>query len=86
MPNITLENIAELLRDELKPINTRLTTIEETLAQHTKTLDIHTKALDTLLSKKKTKEEEKIISADRFDRLEQWASLVGKKLGIKLEL
>lgn len=51
MLNITLENIAVLLREEFKPVNTRLSTIEQTLVQHTKTLDIHTKALDTLLSK-----------------------------------
>ena len=59
MPNITLKNIAELLNREfdnhLDPINSRLTAIETTLAQHTRTLDIHTKALDTLLSKKKAK-------------------------------
>ena len=86
MSNITLENIAELLREELKPVNTRLSTIEQTLAQHTKTLDVHTKALDTLLSKKKDKDEEKTVSVERFDNLEHWATLVGKKLGIKLEL
>ena len=79
MSNVTLEGIAKLLEVELKPI-------KATLAEHTKILNTHSAALDTLLSKKKIKEDEKIVSADRFDRLEHWAQLVGKRLGIKLEL
>jgi len=77
MANITLESIAKLLNQEfnnhLEPINAKLTAMEQTLAQHTRTLDAHTKALDTLLTKKKIKDEETIVSAERFDRLEHWA-------------
>ena len=51
-----------------------------------KILGTHTAALDTLLTRRKGKEDEKPVSADRFDRLEHWAQLVGQKLGIKLEL
>lgn len=83
MSSITLEGIAKLLakllKVELDPIKTRLSTIE-------KILEIHTSALEKLLTEKKVREDERIISADRFDRLEHWAVLVGNKLGIKLEL
>ncbi len=114
MSDITLEGITELLREELKPVNnrlgvieTRLTSIDETVSEHTatlsvikeivsehtasfasieKTLSAHTAALERLLTEKKNREDEKIVSAHRFDRLEHWAVQVGKKLGIKLEL
>lgn len=86
MANITLESISKLLKLEFEPIKKILEEHTKILAQHTRTLDIHTKALDTLLTKKKIKDEETVISAERFDRLEHWAFQVGKKLGIKLEL
>lgn len=86
MSNITLQNIADLFKEELRPVNTRLSSIELTLANHTKTLDSHTKALDILLTKKKIKDDENTVSSDRFSRLEKWAQLVGQKIGVKLEL
>lgn len=79
MSDITLQNIAELLKHELSPINKRLSSIE-------KTLEVHTRALDTLLKARKEYQEEKSVSIERFKRLENWAEQVGQKLGIKLEL
>jgi len=83
---VTIEKLETLFDTKLEPINSKLTAIEETLAQHTRTLDVHTSALDKLLKNKQTKEDEATISAERFDRLEKWAQQVGRKLGIKLEL
>jgi hypothetical protein len=57
----------------------RVTTIEKTLSQHTS-------ALEKLLTKKKTKDDENTVSAERFKRIEDWAVQVGQKLGIKLEV
>ena len=79
MSNVTLEGIAELLKQELGPIKT-------TLAEHTELLNSHTTSLETLLSAKKTKDDENTVSVHRFKRLEDWAEQVGKQLGIKLEL
>ncbi len=86
MPNITLEGIAGVIREELKPINETLAEQGATLTEHTKILNTHSSALTQLLIKKKNKDEEKLVSAERFDRLEHWARQVGLKLGIKLEL
>ncbi len=60
--------------------------VPATLKSIVRTLDSHTAVLEQRLSKKKAKDEEKTVSVERFDRLEHWAALVGKKLGIKLEL
>ncbi len=86
MSNITLEGIAGVIREELKPIKETLSEQGAILAEHTKTLNTHSTALTQLLTKKKNKDEEKLVSAERFDRLENWARQVGLKLGIKLEL
>ena len=82
MTEITLEAIAKtvgkVIKQELEPIDRKLNTIE-------KTLESHTLALDQLVLDKKTREEEKIVSIHRFERLEKWARRVGEQLGIKLE-
>jgi hypothetical protein len=79
MSNVTLEGIASLLKEELKPINARLESIEATQAKHTTNLA-------NLATDVKKVLDEKTVSAKRFDRLEQWAQLVCEKLGIRLEL
>ena len=79
MSNVTLEGIANLLKEELKPININLAAIEETVNNHTTVLDGLAKDVKKLL-------DDKTVSAARFDRLEHWAQLVGQKLDIKLEL
>jgi metal-responsive CopG/Arc/MetJ family transcriptional regulator len=86
MPNITLEGIAEVMREELKPINGRLGKVESRLGTIETIQNNHTTTLQQLLAKKKNKEEDKLIATERFDRLENWARQVGIKLGIKLEL
>ena len=86
MSNITLDGIAAVIREELKPIKKTLAEQGVILAEHSKILNTHTTALDMLLTKKKTKDEENIVSAERFKRFENWAQQVGLKLGIKLEL
>ena len=60
--------------------------IKTDLAEMKTTLAAHTTSLDNLLTAKKNKADEKTVSENRFDRLEHWAQLVGRKLGIKLEL
>ena len=65
--------------EELAEIKTDLAGMKTTLASHTT-------SLDQLLTAKKNKADEKTVSADRFDRLEHWAQLVGQKLGIELKL
>jgi thymidylate synthase ThyX len=81
--NITLEGIANVIREELKPVNERLTAVEETLGEHTKLLRSHTDSLEKLLTKKKVKDDESTIRLARFERaLKQ----VGEHLGLKLEL
>ena len=86
MSEITLAGIAKVIREELKPVNeklhsmdTRLTAVEKTLNQHTTMLDSLTKDVKILL-------DEKTVSAHRVERLEQWAQQVGPKVGVKLEL
>ncbi len=64
---------------ELQAFSSRFDSIESTLTAHTA-------ALEQLLTEKKNRDEEKIVNAERFERLEHWAVLAGKKLGIKLEL
>jgi len=79
MSNITLEGIATLLEQELKPLKTDIADIKKTQNQHTTMLDGLAKDVKTLL-------DEKTITTHRFERLENWAQQVGLKLGIKLEL
>lgn len=79
MSNVTLEAIAGLLAEELKPINTRLDAIELTLGRHTTMLDgIATDVKDLL--------DHKDVTNHRLERLEQWAEKAGTKIGLKLEL
>ncbi|MEK7161300.1 MAG: hypothetical protein AAB729_01265 [Patescibacteria group bacterium] len=100
MSEVTLKAIENLLDKKLKPLDGKadrtavlvtnlmedLHEVPATLKSIVRTLDSHTAVLEQLLTKKKTKDEETVISAERFDRLEHWAFQVGKKLGIKLEL
>ena len=86
MSDITLEGIAKVIKTELEPVKEDIADIKETLAQHTKTLGTHTTALDMLLKAYQTKQDENVVSVDRFTRLELWAKQVGEKLGIKLNL
>ena len=60
--------------------------LTKTVAKIEKTVSSHTTSLDKLLTAKKNKADENTVSADRFDRLEHWAQLVGQKLDIKLKL
>ena len=86
MANITLEGIANVIREELKPVNERLDKVESMLGTIETIQNQHTAALTQLLTEKKNKEEEKLVSAERFDRLEHWARQVGLRIGIKLKL
>ena len=70
MSDITIEDIAKVIKTELAPINNQLLAIEKTISRHTLILNNHTTALDTLLKKKKTKEDESAVSLHRFKRLE----------------
>lgn len=65
--------------EELQRVNKHLDTMQ-------KTLDVHTAALEKLLTDKKVKGDNNTVSAESFDRLEQWAVQVSNKLGIRLEL
>ncbi len=47
--------------------------------------NIHTKALDRLLKDMETRDQERIIGAERFKRLEDWAKKVSEKIGIQIE-
>ena len=76
MSNVTLEGIAALLKVELDPIR-------ETLAEQTKTLALHTAALETLLTEKKTRDDNKTVKDSRIDYLEKWAKQVSRKFGIE---
>jgi predicted nucleic acid-binding Zn-ribbon protein len=64
--------------EELQSTNTRLTTIEGTLNNHTTALANLATDVNKLL-------DEKTVSAERFERLEHWAHQVGEKIGVKLE-
>lgn len=86
MPEIALEAIAAVIREELKPINESLAEQTQTLAQQSEILNRHTTALDGLAKDVKTLLDEKAITMHRFERLEHWAQQVGQHLGIKLEL
>ena len=95
MSELTLKPVEQLLDAKLQPIKTGMAhlatqeTVDEltkTVANIEKTVGGHTTSLDQLLTAKKNKADEKTVSADRFDRLEHWAQLVGQKLGIELKL
>ena len=102
MSDLTLKAVEQLLDAKLQPIKAEVTAIKtgmahlatqesvdeltKTVANIEKTVSGHTTSLDKLLTAKKNKTDEIIVSAARFDRLEHWAQLVGQKLGIKLEL
>lgn len=86
MPEITLEAIAEVIREELKPINAKVDSLDDRLSSVENTLNRHTTMLDGLAKDVKTLLDEKAITMHRFERLEHWAEQVGQQLGIKLEL
>ena len=95
MSELTLKAVEQLLDAKLQPIKTgmahlatseELAEIKTDLAGMKTTLASHTTSLDKLLTAKKNKADEITVSADRFDRLENWAQLVGQKLGIELKL
>jgi hypothetical protein len=79
MSDITLEGIASLLHEELKPIL-------ETQAEHTKILARHTDTLVTIASDVKDLLDQKTVTDHRLERIEHWAQAVGQKVGVKLEL
>jgi hypothetical protein len=90
---LTKEHLDEVLKSlatkkDLGALATsqELAEITTDLAEMKTTLASHTTSLDKLLTAKKTKADERVVSANRFDRLEHWAQLVGQKLDIKLEL
>jgi hypothetical protein len=85
----------ETLDAKLQPIKTgmahlatqeSLDELAKTVAKIEQTVSSHTTSLDKLLTAKKNKADKEIVSVDRFDRLENWAQLVGQKLGIELKL
>ena len=86
MSKITLTGIANVIKEELKPVNEKLAENSKILSNHTAILNTHTTSLQMLLSKKKVKDDNKTTETFRFDRLEKWAKLVGQKIGVKLEL
>ena len=79
MPNVTLEGIAALLKEEFAPVNARLDAIEHTQTQHTAALVEISTDVKTLL-------DHKIVTDHRLERLEHWGQEVGQKVGVKLEL
>ena len=79
MSTVTLEGIAALLEHELRPINSRLTAIETVQAQHTSALVNISTDVKSLL-------DHKTLTDHRVERIEQWATEVGHKVGIKLNL
>ena len=79
MSNVTIENIAALLKFELEPINTRLAAVEDTLSGHTTTLSNIAGDVKSLL-------DQKTVTDHRLERLEHWAQIVGQKFGVKIKL
>lgn len=79
MSNVTMENIAALLKSELEPINTRLAAVEETLSGHTTALSNIAGDVRSLL-------DQKAVTEHRLERLEHWAKIVGQKFGVKIKL
>lgn len=86
MSEITIEGIAKVIREELKPVNEKLAKQEEILNRHTDILNSHTASLEQLVTKKSTKADENIVETHRVDRLEKLGQRVGAHVGIKLEL
>ena len=86
MSELTLKAIEHLLDTKFQSTSEELAEIKTDLAGMKTTLASHTTSLDQLLTAKKNKADENTVSADRFDRLEHWAQLVGQKLDIKLKL
>ena len=85
MANITLEGIAEVIREELKPVNERLDKIETRLSNVEQTVNLHTAALEQLLTEKKNREDNKTVSDGRLEYIEHWAKQVSQKLGIEFK-
>lgn len=55
------------------------------LSEIQRTLNTHTSALDKLLKDMENRENERLITIQRFDRLESWARQVSEKVGIKID-
>lgn len=86
MSNVTLEGIAALLKEELKPIHQTLQEHTETLARHSDILSEHTAALEILLKDKERRTDNNTVVSRRVERIEHWTQEVGQKVGIKLKL
>ena len=86
MSDITIEQIAEVVRVELEPVKVELAEVKAIVSRHSEILDQHSAVLTDLLSERKTKTDESLIASHRLDRLENWGQKVGKKLDIKLEV
>ena len=80
MSDVTLKAIEELMDGMLdKKLDEKLEPIKQTQAQHTASLEL-------LLSERKKKDGNELVSSHRLDRLEEWGKEVGSKVEIKLEL
>ena len=87
MSEVNLKAIEELFDKKLKPLDGKadrtavlaanlaedFREVPATLKSIVRTLNSHTAVLEQLLAKKKIKDEERAVSAERFDRLEHWA-------------
>ena len=78
MPNITLEGISNLLKEELKPIN-------EKLAEHSTILNQHTNQLHAIAKDVKNLLDEKTVTVARFDRVEKAVKDLAIKAGLRLD-
>ncbi len=80
MSEVTLKAIEELMDNMLdKKFDEKLRPIQLTL-------NSHTKSLETLISERNIKDENKLVSEHRLDRLEEWEKQVGDKVQIQLDL
>lgn len=80
MSEVTLKAIEELMDNMLdKKLDEKLEPIQLTL-------NSHTKSLETLVSERNIKDENKLVSEHRLDRLEEWGKQVGDKVRIQLDL
>jgi septal ring factor EnvC (AmiA/AmiB activator) len=83
MANITLEGIADVVREELKPLKEDIAEIKTRLTSLETTVSLHTAALEQLLTEKKNREDNKMVSDGRLEYIEHWAKQVSQKLGIE---
>ena len=76
MSNVTLEAIEDLFD---RKMDEKLEPLKHVLSQHTA-------ALDQLMKASLNKDDERLVTTHRLDRLEHWAKIVGQKSGVKLEI